>query len=433
MKQQQTVRVVLFFVMFITLINAAHAIGVTPARIVEPFGPNLEQEFSFNVVNNDHKDFDAILYPQGELASYVLLEKSTVHLSAADNEITVHYRVAVPYELRKPGDNIINIVVEEATSGYDQQVTVSSKLSVVHQLILKSPYAGTYASLKFTTNNPEITDDLAFSFAIMNEGAEKIDEFKANVELIDVDGNSVVRRDYVFGALSPGDQRKDVRVLDQKLVPGRYHAIARLYYGEKMVIKETDLVIGGPRITIDGIASPNFQLGKINDIQISLFNDWPEKIEGVYAEVIIRDGANKVYGVFKTATANVQPFAGTTIFGFWDTKDVRTGIYTALVRVNYLGKTTEREVKFEVLPDELRTSLLSGAVVARKPGSSGSIVSILIIAFVILMIMNVLLMLYIKKNKGQPPQLPPPVQMMVLFFMIIINFAFTQKRGRRKR
>ncbi len=421
MKRQNILRFVLFMILLVSLFQSVHALGVSPARRIEKFadGP---QTFSFKIINSKHQDFDAIIYAQGDLAKYVTLEKNNVHVSPNNDEITIQYTVDVPQSERKPGNSMIDIIIEETSGGTG--ATVSGKLSVTHQLVLKSPYTGSYASAKFSINSPDSSKDLMFTFALANEGTEKITEFTADVELIDADGHSVAKNSYTLAGLEIGEERKDKRAFDQELLPGNYHVTAKIQYSGKVLSQEADFVIGGAKINVENIGSNNFQLGRINEINVSLFNDWSEPIDNVFAEVIIKDKEERVYGIFKTVSASLQPFTGATVFGYWNTKDIAVGNYIASVRANYVGKTSQEDFDLTILPDEFRSSLLlSGNVVAKGTHKSSSpITPILALSFIVLLIVNIVLFLRARKNRNQPPPISPPaIQSMIVLLAILIE------------
>ena len=73
-------------VIFLLLsIYNASAIGVTPARKTLQFEPGLEQTVTFKILNNEHKDFTAYVYAEGDLKEYVTAEKNIIEFKESDD------------------------------------------------------------------------------------------------------------------------------------------------------------------------------------------------------------------------------------------------------------------------------------------------------------------------------------------------------------
>ena len=71
--------VVMAFVLALAFMPAnAQAIGVTPGRTTIDFEPNLERTVTFRIINNEHKDFRAFVYAEGDLKDYVTSENNII-------------------------------------------------------------------------------------------------------------------------------------------------------------------------------------------------------------------------------------------------------------------------------------------------------------------------------------------------------------------
>lgn len=422
MKREQLIKLTFFVILILGTINHAFALGVAPSKIIQDFSADLQQEFSFSILNGDNKDIDVIIYPRGDLADYVTIEKNSMHILASQKEVQVRYKVNIPYSVRKPGVNPIEVVVEETPSNYNQQTVIGGKLAVVHQLLLNAPYLGSYASLKFTANNPDSEENLVFAYTLFNEGSETIDKFHADLEVYDSNHVFIGTRSYDFNSLEPGAYRKEERNFDGTLTPGNYYALVRVLYNGKIMTEETAFTIGKPYIDINGIGSSNFKLGGINKIDISVYNNWFEILKDVSADISVKDKRGSVISIFKTLSIDVPAFTGNNLLGYWDTSGITAGDYVLSIVAHFNGKTSQRDFEIQVLPDQLLAKgvSLSGNVVAGKKSSLDSTVSILILAFIILMIVNVALIVYLRKGK-RPPQLENIGTInMILFGTVIV-------------
>ncbi|MEK6886851.1 MAG: hypothetical protein AABW88_03390 [Nanoarchaeota archaeon] len=410
-----------FAVMLFTLVGSTFALGISPSRKVVSFTSDLQQELSFSILNGDNKDIDVIIYPRGELADYVLIEKSSMHLLASQKEVKVRYKINVPYSIRKPGTNTLEIVVEEVPSDYEKQTVISGKIAVVHQLLLNSPYNGKYLRTMLTTNNPEEGQNLELSFALFNEGTEKLDVLRGDVSVLNSNFESVAQSTYDFNPLDIGESRKDVKTMYLNLPPGDYYVKSNLKYEGRIINLDATFTVGGSYIEIGGISSSNFKLGEINQLDVSVYNKVSVEIKNVFGEIIVQDKNDKVYNIIKTISIDLLPNSGNNLFGYWDTSSLAIGVYDLLVKVKYSGREAQKEFEVKVLNDQIIASQvgISGRAVTQQTKSKDPIINILILSFVVLMILNVLLILYIRKGKN-PPQIPPSTMNVILIANLVL-------------
>jgi hypothetical protein len=404
MMMSKTYKFVIWFVLVIALIASVNALGVTPSRLIIDYKQDAQQEVSFRVVNSENRDMAVLIYPRGELARYVKLEKNVLFIPANQTEAIVNYVLNIPSESVKPGSNSLEIVIEEAASQYSQQVVLGGKIAVVHQLIVMAPYEGKYATLKFMAN-PSIDGELQqFTYTLFNEGKENIEEFKTELKIYDSGNKLVGTEEYKFESLAAGDYRKEVRIFNEELLPGSYRAVVKINYDGKIINADTAFTVGQPLIEIDAVASSEFRLGAINKVDLAVSNKWSETIKNVFAEIIVQDENNKVHGIFKTISDDVGPFSGAVLFGYWDTENIFPGNYNLLVKTHYGGRATEKEFKIYVTNDELISSnSISGRAVSPKSNRGKSAVPVLILAFIVLIVANILLIRHIRKGRNQPP------------------------------
>lgn len=120
-----------------------NALGVTPARTTINFEPNLQQEVTIRAVNNEHKDFKAVVFTRGNL-SIELIDKE-ISFTKEQEYQEIKYKVTLPNKL-EPGITTSDIVIREVKPIEQQgQVTIGALVSVVSQLYVIVPYPGKYA------------------------------------------------------------------------------------------------------------------------------------------------------------------------------------------------------------------------------------------------------------------------------------------------
>src|SRR3989338_4713068 len=97
--------------LLLLLLPTAAALGVTPAQTIIHYQPGLRQTVTLNIVNNEHKEFQAVLYPQGPLAKYIRVKEAILRIPADQYLTPASYEVSFPSEDLEPGDHETDIVI----------------------------------------------------------------------------------------------------------------------------------------------------------------------------------------------------------------------------------------------------------------------------------------------------------------------------------
>lgn len=424
MKLINSFKLMMFIFVLVSLTSSAFALGITPSKKTIEFSPNMHEAISFRIINSENKDVDIIIYPRGELAEFVKLDKTILHMSKHEREKTITYEISLPASLKRPGVNLLEIVVEEAATSLDKPTSIAGKIALIHQLLVKSPSNGQYATVIFSANNPEQNQELQFTYSLFNEGDQDIAGFSAELEIYDASG-LVGKETYDFLKLKEGEVRKEIKLFSQKLAPGEYRAVTKISYAGKIINMDTNFVVGGSLLEIQAISSPEFKLSRINKLNVALFNKGTQQLNNVFAEIIVKDNNEKAYSIFKTLTADIPASSGGVLFGYWDTSTIPVGQYLIDVKAKYGSKVSEKVFEVFVSPMELKSSAvsISGGAVTAKLNGTNSLMPILTVAFIILMIVNVLLIIFLRKGKT-PPKLSelPPIQSLVVFIAVAILY-----------
>ncbi len=77
----------------------ASALGVTPGRMTIDFEPGLEKRMSVTITNNEHKQFNAYVYVEGDLSEYITFDQDVISFNESDNSKALRYRVKLPERL----------------------------------------------------------------------------------------------------------------------------------------------------------------------------------------------------------------------------------------------------------------------------------------------------------------------------------------------
>ena len=184
-----------------------------------------------------------------------------------------------------------------------------------------------------------------------------------------------------------------------ELKPGKYLAKAILTYSSsketKTLTKEVEVVVGTLLVNIAD-HSKEVLSESVSEITVDVESVWNDPIENVFAELIItKDGSN--IATVKTPSEKINGFEKKTLKGYWNTKGLATGEYDMKIIVHYGGKTTEKDVKINIVEE-----VTGEAVVEEEKESSEegmSMLTIIIIVVVIIVILNIILFVFLKKRR----------------------------------
>jgi hypothetical protein len=379
--------------------QGAQGIGVTPGRKTIDFEPNFEGEFSFAVLNSDHKDMKALLYvEEGEFSDIVTLYNALVDFSAGEDSKTFRYRVTLPEQMEKPGNHDVKIVIRELPKDVENPGTfVGATTAVIHQVRIKVPYTGKYAEIGLEIADAQPGETVNFFVKTYNIGTQEIARAKATIE-IRGPTNEVIDTVETEEKAIASNGRSDLTAHWQADVnPGIYHAVAVLDYDGKVARDEKNFYVGNLFIDVKDITVKGFRLGGVAKFNIMVESKWNERIEGVYGEMIITDLEGDVIANVKSASVDVEAFQEQVLLAYWDTEGVEKGVYDASLVLHYAGKTTERKLKTYIELESLTTEIIgvTARAVRREEGGPDILTPLVIV----LIMVNVGWFFYFRKRK----------------------------------
>ena len=77
---------ILILIIFLLMASSIQAIGLSPARVMLNFEPNLKQEITFTIVNTFNSGITAQISVEGELAKYFTFEETQIALAAGESK-----------------------------------------------------------------------------------------------------------------------------------------------------------------------------------------------------------------------------------------------------------------------------------------------------------------------------------------------------------
>ena len=84
---------ILLIIIILVLANQCYALGITPSHVNVIFEPSLEKTISLKVMNDNKKEFQALIYAEGELAEYITIENQKISLSKNQDSKIISYKV----------------------------------------------------------------------------------------------------------------------------------------------------------------------------------------------------------------------------------------------------------------------------------------------------------------------------------------------------
>jgi len=391
-------RKILFVILMLMIAANTLAVGVAPSRKMIDFEPGKVITGEVRVVNPYAEDFSFIVYPSSNIAPYIEIEnqKIKIDMSSDEFEKVIKYKLTLPEEL-EPGTMKGLIVVSELAKE-DQDEMVTSLLTLNSQLIINVPYEGKYIKPQlYVTSEGENT---LFTLSLFNLGDEQIDNVRAIINVKSLGNEDIISIDTNTLALNPSGNGKLTGKWEGIKNNGKYVAEIILLYDGKTEKIYKEFEVGKTTITIRDFIASDFRLGAIAKFDMTIRNNWNEKIESLNAELTIsKEG--KVIDRIRSLEESVDPYDDVVLSAYWDTAGIQAGNYNVLAKVLFDDNTYEEPFEIYVSQDKIVTNKLSAKAVSDENDST--VVKVLVILVISLIIVNIswLLVYFKKKNGGQ--------------------------------
>ncbi|MBA3064234.1 hypothetical protein FP803_02240, partial [Candidatus Woesearchaeota archaeon] len=312
-------KLILLIIVILALANQSYALGIAPSHIDVIFEPSLEKTIQLKVINNAYKDFDAVVYAEGALTEYIIIDEPMIKLTKDQDSKIISYKIKLPQSLEKQGLHEASIVVREIPKDTKGGTTVTANLAVVSKLKVMVPYKGKYAEIKLFVTNFKQNQESNFAVEVINLGTEDILEAKAVIDIYGPLNNKLATTTSNKFQIKSKNKEILIAKWTPEIGPGNYHAVATLIYDELNTKDEKSFTIGTLQLEIVSISVTDFRLGGIAKFDILVENNWNMEIPNVYAETTVKDNKGKIYTQFKTASADIPAFGSQELNAYWDT------------------------------------------------------------------------------------------------------------------
>lgn len=174
-------QIIISIIVFLLLLQQVISVGLSPAEKTIPYKPGVQNDLTYYVVNNEHKDVNVTIDITGQLAGFVKITQNNIHILASEDLHPFTVSVNVPPTL-SPGDNSVKVGIAEMSA--DTNSGVIAKIHVSSKLTINVPYAnGTSVQSPVVQSLTPILDEplkvISFQKYFLQD---KINEFSINVQ-----------------------------------------------------------------------------------------------------------------------------------------------------------------------------------------------------------------------------------------------------------
>ncbi len=343
------------------LAGTAQAIGVIPGRATMDFEPGLEKAVTFTITNNEHKQFNAYVYAEGDLKDSIILGSSIVAFNESDNSKPFTYTVKLPERLDPPGDHWAKIVVMELPPGPEApegETSIIATVAVIHQLRVKVPYPGKLLQLDMSVQEAVPNESVRFFVKLFNLGKEDIASAEGTLEVLGPTNEVIASLGLGQAPVKSMEKAELVGEWRAAVNPGMYHAVATVRYDGEVGKAEKNFYVGNMLVDITDVSVKDFSLGGIAKFDIAAESRWNQRIDGVYASLLISNGRGDKVADIKSASIDMTEFEKAHLYAYWDTEGINEGDYLTALKLYYGGKVTEREINMKVGLNSIRTDIV---------------------------------------------------------------------------
>ena len=389
-------KMVIIAAMLLLMSEMILALGVGPSRQTISFAPGQKIQGEMIIINDAREEFRAAVYPQGDLAEYMIIHTPLVDVSSDDAMKRVNYEINFPTSAPRPGEHKLEVVVRQFPPDMDVNdvATISANLALISEIIVKVPYPGKFVDAKLFISDAEKRDTpTRFSVVLYNFGTEDIDEAHAKIEIYTPSWEKITEFETDNKQIKSKQESNLQAIWVDEAEKGTYKAVITVYYDDKETKIEKDFDLGTFMIDVSDISVEKFRLGDVAKFDILLFNSWNTEIDDVFVELLVEDSAGKVMTEFKTGVIAIPAHEIGTLEAYWYTEDVAPGVYHIKLIVNYVGKMTQKEYEFEVSTNSITKLGAVGQAITeeeiKEVSTQGLIIMLILIVLVLLVGMNI--------------------------------------------
>lgn len=392
---------IIWIFVFIISINLVNAIGVSPGRTTVNFESGLQKDIDFTVFNNENKNMKVLFYVQDDPLNIVQLYEDETMFKSTDGSKAFKYKVKLPKEIKKPGAYDINIVAREVPMQQEEgAITVGATAAVISQLRVLVPYPGKYLDVSIRISETDQDEPMTFIIPVKNLGTETINKAEGTLKIISSSNETIETiKIQPVESLSPTKSVQLVAVWDtSKVKVGKYLAKLVVNYDGNFAEAEAVFSYGQTYIDVLDVYVKDFKLGQIAKFNILVENKYSEDIKEVYAVMDIFDEKDDQVTSIKSANQMVKSGVKEELIAFWDTVDTKEGAYDASLKVFYLDRFTEKQLRAFVSLNSIKIDFVGVTARAVSVDSALKNNSLMMFIIFVLVVVNIAWFVYFKRR-----------------------------------
>ena len=391
-----------FLILLITLLlPAVSSLGITPGRTSLDYKPDIEQEVTFSVLNNENKNLKVLLTAQGELSEYITLYNSTVSFLPSEESKQFIYKIKVPASLgAEPGLHTAEIVVLEIPEPTGTGTYVGATVAVVSQAFVYVPCPGKCIETGLDVLNAEQNGTATFIIPVINRGKLGIGEARAIIDIYNSFNEKIDSIETDNLAVPSGSRTELSAKWNVNAPSGNYLAKVSVFYDGETKNFEELFAVGIESLSVESIFVNNFQLGEIAKLEILVENKWNQILENVFANLLVFNNENQVMADIKSSNEEIPALSKKQLILYWDTVGVEEGEYNGKLSIKYGKKSSDKNLILKVSEDSLDIFGV-GYAIQPKGGKGIEITTILIVVIILLIVMNISWFVFFRRLKGK--------------------------------
>ena len=362
------------------LINIVSALQIGPVKVEGNFKPNFETTINYKV--STYLDREIEIYAEGDLAEYVTFNTTKIYKTG-----TVVATLKLPESIEPPGKKIIWVAAREIPEGNSvMAITVAVRAAI----IIFVPYPGKYLETSLGVGNVNVGEPIDVRLIAISRGDEDL-IMNPRIEIYTEYDELIETLDFMERELKSGEKVELKKTSNKTYGAGRYYAISKINYGDRVAIDNSSFRVGELTINIANY-SEEIIIGGLQPFWVGLESGWNDVIDGAFADITIFNSTRK-FAEFRTSPTNLDPFEFEWIKGYFDTTNLTEGTYKAKIDVTYYGrdrgKSTSKTVEFDLVEEEEESNLMDILL----------IVGIIFLGGIILLIILIVIVMVVKNGK----------------------------------
>ncbi len=339
-------KIIVWIIASLILISAAISIGIAPAEKSINFAPNMQEELSYRVINNENRVLDLKIDAIGELAEYAQFAQTDIHLNEDEPEKTFTVKLSFPESLA-PGERTLKVRIAESIPSLEVgENYVNARLELISKITVNVPYPEKYVSVNLEVDALKPDEPIKINAKIENLGRKDISNLKAEFGIYEQDTLLQQQSTEETSLLRTDEKELSAMFTLSNYTPGLYSAKAKISYDENSIELGKDFNVGEETISVLDYTK-YFTQGKINKFDITVKNEWNRKIRDIYALIYIAS-----FDSIKSIAYDLDPWQEKVLVSYWDTTSVPLGTYESTITIDYINRTTTKKGNVHVITEE---------------------------------------------------------------------------------